>query len=323
MPIATAMLIALSAVLAAAAGALAQGARTAQVGVLALSSETGSLTGAAVSFREGLRELGWTEGQNVGLRLRFANVSQEQLSRMANELVQDRVDVIVALGTDASLAARRATTTIPIVMAGVGDPIRTGLVTNLARPGGNITGVSLILLELGGKRLELLRQIVPGLSRAAHLHLEGAGPSDSLRAEALRLGVGLQRFVFQGPATAADRFSEMRAAGAQAVIIGSNPVIDEARGMLAELALKHRLPTMCNLREYVEAGALVSYGPDLGIQQRRAARYVDLILKGARPGDLLIEQPSQLELVVNRRTAKALALTIPPTVLLRADRVIE
>ena len=299
------------------------GATTRQIGVLALSSEAGGLTGAAVAFREGLRELGWIEGQSVGLRLKFANVSQEQLARLANDLVLDKVDVIVALGTDASLAARRATTTIPIVMAGVGDPIRTGLVTNRARPGGNITGVSLILLELGGKRLELLRQIVPRLSRVAHLHVEPWGRSASMQTEAGRLGVELHPYAFQGPATVADRFSEMRAAGAQAVIIGSNPVIDEARGMLAELALKHRLPTMCSLREYVEAGALVSYGPDLGIQQRRAARYVDLILKGARAGDLPVEQPIHLELVVNRRTAKALGITIPPAVLLRADRVIE
>ena len=297
-----------------------------QIGVLFLGSENADITQAGRAFREGLRDLGWLEGRNVGVRLKFANLGHERLGGLATELVQERVDVIVAVGTVSTLAARRATSSIPIVMAGVGDPVGTGLVKDLARPEANITGVSLLTVDLTGKRLELIKEAVPKVSQVGVLYAEA--PSSlivvkHMQALAPRFGIQIRTTIFSGVGSVPDRMSELRSWGAQALIVPPTPVVDEARGPIAEAAIKHRIPTMFAFREYVEAGGFMSYGPDFSVQQRRAARYVDLILKGARAGDLPIEQPTHLELVINRGTARALGVTIPPAVLLRADRVIE
>ena len=302
------------------------GGKTAQIGVLSLGTEGGDPTEGARAFREALRELGWVEGQNVVVRIKFANLRHERLAPLAAELVQEKVDVIVTMGTQATVAAGRATKAIPIVMTGAGDPIGSGLVKSLSHPEGNITGTSLLILELGGKRLELLKAVVPGLSRIGVLHAEvptSHAGVNQMQAIAPRLGLQLRPAAFRGVATVPDQIAELRAAGVQALLVQPNPVVDEARGAIAEAAVRHRLPSMFAFREYVEAGGLMSYGASREFHRRRAARYVDLILKGAKPGELPIEQPTAVELAINSKTAKALGLTIPPSILLRADRVIE
>jgi putative ABC transport system substrate-binding protein len=302
------------------------GGKTAQVGVLSLGSEGGGPTEGVRAFREALRELGWIEGQNVAVRIKFANLREERLAPLAAELVQEKVDVIVTIGTLAAAAARRATKTIPIVMAGAGDPVGGGLVKSLSRPEGNVTGVSLLLVELAGKRLELLKEVVPGFSRVGVLYAEAPSSLASVKQmQAIAPGLGLQfrTAVFRGIAAVPDQIAELRAGGAQALLVLPNPIVDEARAVIVDAAVKHRLPTMAAFREYVEAGGLMSYGADREFHHRRAARYVDLILKGAKPGELPIEQPTNVDLAINRKTATALGLTIPPSILLRADRVIE
>jgi putative tryptophan/tyrosine transport system substrate-binding protein len=234
--------------------------------------------------------------------------------------------VIAAVGADAALAAKRTATTIPIVMVGVGDPVRVGLVKNLGRPEGNVTGVSLLNQELWGKRLELFREVLPRLSRLAALYQDTAGARRSvqeIQAVSQRLGLELRSIVFRDRNTLPDHFSEIRTAKAEALVIIPSPVFDEIRGRLAELALTHRLPTLLAFPEYVEAGGLMGYGPSLAAAHRRAAYYVDRILKGTKPGDLPVEQPTKFELVINLKTAKALGLTIPQSILLRADEIIR
>jgi putative ABC transport system substrate-binding protein len=304
----------------------AQAVAKPQVGALFLGSEHADISQAGRAFREGLRELGWIEGQNLALSLKFANGDRERLAVLAGELVREKVDVIVAVGTVATQAARRETARIPIVMAGVGDPVGTGLVKNLGRPEANVTGVSLLNVELSGKRLELLKDVVPKLARVGVLYAEAPSSLASLKqiqAEAPRLGLEIRTSVFRDPQSVTDRIAEVRAAGAQALVVLPSPIVDETRAVIAEAATRHRLPTMCAFGEYVDAGSLMSYGSDFSVQQRRAARYVDLILKGARPAELPVEQPTHFELALNLRTARALGLTIPPSLLLRADRVIQ
>ncbi|PYM76002.1 MAG: ABC transporter substrate-binding protein [Candidatus Rokuibacteriota bacterium] len=297
-----------------------------QVGVLDPGTEGADLALRAYALRDAMRELGWVHGKNVALKLRFANRNPEQLASLAEELVKEKVDVIAAVGTDAALAARRATATIPVVMVGVGDPVRVGLVQNLGRPEGNVTGVSLINIELWGKRLEFLREVLPRLSRLAVLHQDTAGARSSikeLRAVGSRLGLELRTVVFRDREALPDQFAEMRAARAEALAIVPSPVLDEVRGRVAELALKHRLPTLLAFPEYVEAGGLMGYGPSLAGTHRRAAYYVDKLLKGAKPVDLPVEQPTKIELVINLKTARALSITIPRSLLYRADRILE
>ena len=265
------------------------------------------------------------------IEYRDAEGKLERLPALAAELVALKVDVIVAAaGTLAALAAKQATKTIPIVFIAVGDPVTSGLVTSLARPGGNVTGLSALSPELTSKWLELLKQAVPAVSRVAFLLQPGAlgerTEKDILKeadVAARALGVQLQVVEARGPADFDRAFSDMASARAGALMVLSTPMFSSARGRLLDLAAKNRLPTLFTFREYVDAGGLMSYGPNLADLFRRAATYVDKILKGAKPGDLPVEQPTKFELVINLKTAKALGLTIPQSLLLRADEVIQ
>jgi len=303
-----------------------QAARVARVGYL-----TGSLAGALhlrEVFRQGLHDLGYVDGRNVVIEYRDAEGKLERLPALAAELVALKVDVIMVGGTLAALAAKRATKTIPIVFASAVDPVTDGLVTSLARPGGNVTGLSALAPELFGKRLELLKRAVPGVSRVAVLWQPGGlgerTVNDILKeaeVAARALGVQLQLVEARGPADFDRAFSDMTRAraGAMALLGGTMFLIERRR--LVDLAAKNRLPAVYFLREYVDAGGLMSYGPNNVDLFRRAATYVDKILKGAKPGNLSVEQPTQFELVINLKTAKALDLTIPQSLRVQAELV--
>jgi putative ABC transport system substrate-binding protein len=282
------------------------------------------------AFRQGLRDLGYVETRNVVIEYRDAEGKLERLPALAAELVALKVDVIVASGTLAALAASQGTRTVPIVFSPAGDPVGSGLVTSLARPGGNVTGLSALALELVGKHLELLKQAVPRVSRVAVLWQPGAfgerTEKDMLKqadVAAQDLGVRLQ-FVEAREPTDFDRaFSEMTRARAGALtVLGSNMFVSERR-RLVDLAAEKLLPAVYQVRELVDVGGLMSYGPNLADLYRRAATYVDKILKGAEPGNLPVEQPTTFELVINLKTAKDLGLTIPQSVLARADDLIQ
>jgi putative ABC transport system substrate-binding protein len=284
----------------------------------------------AEAFRQGLRDLGYVEGHNIVIEYRDAEGRPERLPTLAAELVALQVHVIVAPTTVAALAATRVTRTIPIVFAGASDPLTSGLVTSLARPGGNVTGLSILGRELVGKRLEVLTQAVPGVTRVAVLQHPGTSGertgSDMLKEAEVAgraLGVRIQFVEAQGPADFDRAFSDMTKARAGALTALVSAMFLTERRRLVVLAAKNRLPTVYPWREYVEAGGLMAYGPNDADLYRRAATYVDKILKGARPGDLAVEQPTKFELVINLKTAKTLGLTIPPSLLARADRVIE
>jgi len=283
---------------------------------------------ALEAFRQGLQELGYAEGKTLVLELRYGEGLTERFSELARELVRLKVDVIVA-GTDPVIAAvRRETRTIPIVMAVSTDPVGTGFVASLGRPGGHVTGLSTVSTELSGKRLELLREVVPGLSRVAFLwnpdvrgavldYKETEAAARSLRLELQSVEVSRVEDLDQA-------FSAVTRERAQAMVVpAGNPVGIKNYGQIASFAQKNRLPSMYGGRYYVDRGGLMSYGPSLPAMYRRAATYVDKILKGAKPGDLPIEQPIKFELVISLKTAKALGLTIPPSFLQRADQVIE
>ena len=282
------------------------------------------------AFRQGLRDLGYVEGRNLVIEYRDAEGKLERLPALAAELVALKVDVVLAGATLAALAAKQATRTIPIVFAAAGDPVTDGLVTSLARPGGNVTGLSFLASELVGKRLELLTQAVPGVSRVAVLwHPGGSGErteKDMLKeaeVAARALGVRLQFFEVRGPADFDRAFSDMtRARAGSLTAIGGILFFNERR-RLVDLAAKNRLPAVYASRDYVDDGGLMAYGPSAADMFRRAATYVDKILKGAKPADLPVEQPTKFELVINLKTAKALGLTIPQSVLVRADEVIQ
>jgi putative ABC transport system substrate-binding protein len=282
------------------------------------------------AFRQGLRDLGYVEGRNVVIEYRSAEGKPERLPALAAELVALKVDVIVAPGTPQALAARQATRTLPIVFATAADPVGSGLVTSLARPGGNVTGLSILAPELVGKRLELLTQAVPGVSRVAVLwqpggHDERTDKDILKEAEvaARALGVRLQFVEARGPADFDRAFSDMTRARVGALTVLTGIMFLNERRRLVDLAAKNRLPEVYGGRDFVDAGGLLSYGPNLADLYRRAATYVDKILKGAKPGDLPIEQPTKFELVINMQTAKALGLTIPQSLLLRADELIQ
>jgi putative ABC transport system substrate-binding protein len=279
------------------------------------------------AIRERLRELGYVEGRNVVLEYRWAEGKLDRLTELATELAASKVDVITALSTPAALAARTATRTIPIVFTGVGDPVGAGVVPSLARPGGNATGVSLLATELTGKRLELLREIVPGVSRVAMLWND-TNPGMVLRAQetrdaAPRLGVIVQSVGVHDLIDFETAFVGIESWQADALLTLVDPFTREHRKRIVDFAAQHRLPAIYEAREFVEAGGLVSYGPSLLATQRRAAEYIDKIFKGAKPADLPVEQPAKFELLIDMKTAKALNLTIPPSVILRADEVIE
>lgn len=295
-----------------------------RIGFLASDS---SSTRVYDGFQQGMRELGYFEGKNCIISRRFADGQYERLPRLAAELVRLNVDVIVAGTTLSVQAARQATATTPIVMVAVPDPVGEGFATSLSRPGGNITGLSNIVTELSIKHLELLRIAVPKLSRVAVL-INPLNPSDSLILEQIH-GAAYARGVKVFPIEASSAsqietgFGAMTRERTEALIVAADSYFDVQRDQITKLAVKNRLPTIFSTRELTEAGGLMSYGQDLTEHYRRAATYVDKILKGTKPGNLPIEQPTVLELVINRRVAKALGLTISQELMLRADKVIE
>jgi putative ABC transport system substrate-binding protein len=278
-------------------------------------------------FTEILRELGWVEGENVVFERRYAENRLERLPELAADLVRLKVDVIVATGTLAPLAAKRATSTIPIVMTGAGDPLGTGLVDSLARPGGNVTGMSLMVPELGGKRLELLKELLPRLARVAVLW-NAANPYSALvfkqvQAAGTILGIEVQSLEVRQPDDFDGAFETVRRQHPDALMTVEDPLTINHRKRIADFAIGELLPTLQGFREFVAAGALMSYGANVIDLARRAAGYVDKILKGANPADLPVEQPTKFDLVINLTTAKTLGLTVPPSLLARADEVIE
>ena len=279
------------------------------------------------AFRQGLRDLGYVEGQNIVLVFPSAEVRPERLTDLAAELVRLKVDVIVTAATVGTQAAQQATRTIPIVMAFITDPVETGLVTSLARPGGNITGLSFLSPELYGKRLQLLKEVVPGLSRTAVLsgptNLDVANQVRELKTAAGALGVQLQILEVRSADDFEKAFQAATRGRAGALLTLDDSLTYSYRPRIVEFAAKHRLPAIYGVREVVDAGGLMSYGASLLDLYRRAATYVDKILKGAKPADLPVEQPTKFELVINLKTAKALGLSIPHSVLIRADQVIQ
>jgi len=282
------------------------------------------------AFLEGLRDLGYIEGGNLLIEYRYADGKLDRFPALAVELVALRVEVIVALTTPAAQAAKRATGTIPIVFAGAGDPVTSGLVRSLARPGGNVTGLSSLNPELVGKCLQQLKQAVPGVSRVAVLwHPGGLGErleKDMLNeAESAAPAVGIRLQIVKAREIAEfDRaFRDITEANADALTVLPSIMFNSEAKRLADLAIKNRLPAVFQFREYVDAGGLMAYGASLADLTRRSATYVDKILKGAKPAELPVEQPTKFELVINLKTVKALGLTIPPSVLARADEVIQ
>jgi len=281
------------------------------------------------AFHQGLRELGYVEGKNVIVEARFAEGRLERLPALVAELIGLKVDVLLAGSPAGAVAAKKASTTVPIVFAGVGDPVASGIVASLARPGGNITGVAVGTggPAFGGKWLELLKEALPGVSRVAVL-ANRSNPSNSpylkgVEAAAQTLKVKLDVHD-AGNATELDRaLAAIGASGAQAIIVTTDPFLFSNRATLVQFAASKRLPAMYFFKLFADAGGLMSYGASLEESYRRAATYVDKILKGAKPADLPIEQPTRFELVINLKTAKALGITIPQSVLLRADQVIE
>jgi putative ABC transport system substrate-binding protein len=302
-----------------------QSGKKPRIGVLNVGGGAGSVIDP---FFQGLRDLGWGEGRNVVIERRNAEGHEEQLPRLAAELINLKVDVILAAGGPASLkAARDATKTIPIVMvASSRDPIGTGLIKSYAHPGGNITGIVTAPEELTGKQLEFLREVAPGLSRVGVLWDATAGPFRPQKetAEAARsLGVEVVPFEVLEPAGLDGAFSAAAKARVGGLIFGGSPMFGRNRRQIADLLMRHRLPGISVWRNFAEAGVLMAYGPSLEEQFRRAAVYVDKILKGAEPADLPVERPIKFELIINLKTAKTLGLTIPPSLLGRADEVIQ
>jgi ABC-type uncharacterized transport system substrate-binding protein len=280
---------------------------------------------AARAFRSGLHDLGWVEGQTVALEFRSADGNPEQYPGLTADLLRLPVDVILVVSTAALPAVRRATTTIPVVAATMADPVGAGYAQSFARPGGNITGLTFQSNELVAKRVQLLKEAIPNTSQVALLWhpRPDTAPPDVYKAAAAALGLQLQVFEVRKATDLEAIFPAMARSGARAVIFGNSPLFAEHRQRIAAIALKHRLPTISGETGFAEAGGLMNHGPSLPANFRRAAVYVDKILKGANPAELPIEQPTTVELIINVKTAKALGLTIPPPLLLRADRIIE
>ena len=280
-----------------------------------------------VMFRQSLRELGYVEGHNIAFHGGFADGHSDRLPALAAELIHQNVDIIVAASPPAIRAAKDATHTIPIVMITADDPVRSGYVVSLARPGGNVTGVTFLAVSLFAKQMELLKQIIPGLRRVAFLW-DPTMPTTTqdladVRAAAWALGLELQVVEARGSGDYDGAFAAMAKGRAGALVSTGSPTLIRDRRLVVSLAAKRRLPTIYGLKEDAEAGGLMSYGPGQADFVRLAAGYVDKILKGAKPADLPVEQPTKFELVINLKTAKALGLTIPPSLLQRADQVIE
>jgi putative ABC transport system substrate-binding protein len=279
------------------------------------------------AFRQGLRELGYVEGENIVIEYRSGEGNRDRVPALAVELVHLKVDVIVTAGASTTRSAKAATTTVPIVMAQDIDPVESGFVTSLARPGGNITGLSTLAPELSGKRLELLKEIVPKLSRVAVLGTSTVpGHSQMIREierAAKAFSVKLQYLDVLDSKSIENAFRAASKERAEAILTLQSPIVFSQRAQILDLAVKNRLPVMYFQTEYVDAGGLMSYSANLNDLARRAATYVDKILKGAKPSDLPVEQPKKFDFVINLKAAKQIGLTVPPNVLVRADRVIR
>lgn len=314
--------LAVGALLASRPAAAQQAGRMRRIGWLSPASDADGLP----SLRAGLRELGYVEGQNITIEARWADGRSERLPQLAGELVRLPVDVLCTAGTQASAAAKHATSTIPIVFANVAFPDQSGLVASYPRPGGNITGVAFIGPEYG-KRLELLKEAQPKLSRVALIYNpDNPGSVLALKETqrwATAMGIRLEPHEFRGPHDFESVFGAIAGKRPDALMTTADPLIASYRTRIVDFAAKHRLPSMYPSREFVDAGGLMFYGGSIPEMYRRAAVYVDKILKGARPGDLAIEQPTKFDMVINMRAAKVLGITIPQSILVRADKVIE
>jgi putative ABC transport system substrate-binding protein len=293
--------------------------------IIGFLGPTAPAPGWIAAFLERLREHGWIDGKNLAIEYRWAEGRPERFAEFAADFIRLKVDVIVTGGTPVVLALKRATSEIPIVFSSAGDPVGTGLVESLARPGGNITGLSFMTADVAGKRLELLREIVPGLGRLALI--ANAGFPEALlemrevQATATTLGVNTMPFEVRRPDDFPAAFEAIK--GADALYVCGDPMMLGNRARISALALDARLPTVHSVREHVEAGGLISYGTDFQELFRRTADFVDKILRGTKPAEIPVEQPTKFDLVVNLVTAKTLGLAMPPTLLARADRIIE
>ena len=279
------------------------------------------------SLKERLKELGYSEGQNIAYEYRWAEGNPQRLTELAKELVDLKVDVLTTLSTPAAIAAQKATQTIPIVFTGVGDPIGSGIVSSLARPGGNITGISILATELTGKRLELLEEIVPSTSPVA-MFWNDTNPGMVLRAheaqnDAGKLGLNLQSIGVHDLISFDTAFATINSGRFNALLVLVDPFTREHRQRIVDFAAQRRVPAIYESREFVDAGGLISYGPSLPALERRSADYVDMIFKGLKPGDLPVEQPTKFEMVISMKAAKALGLTLPQSVVMRADELIQ
>jgi putative ABC transport system substrate-binding protein len=307
------------------AGEAQQAGKMPRIGVL--GGDRSAQTARIKAFREGLGELGYVEGKSIVIEWRFLGDKGDRFPALAVELTRLKVDVLVAFGPASTQAAKEATNTIPIVMAQVNDPIGAGFVASLARPGGNITGLSMMAPELSGKKLELLKEIVPKLSRVAVFGTSTLpGNAQSVKETELAaktLGLQLAYLGVEDPKDFDTAFRDAVSWRAHAIIVLQSPVFGSRRKALVELAVKNRLPAIYPHSDYMDVGGLMYYGPSTTALFRRAATYVDKILKGAEPADLPVEQATKFELLINLKTAKALGLTIPQSVLLRADQIIE
>ena len=301
-----------------------QPAKVRRIGRLGTGSSADPYSDA---FRQGLRELGYVEGQNIVIEYRYADGKNDRLPDLAADLVRLKVDVILVGGSQAILAVKKATTTIPVVMGAASDPVGTGLVASLARPGGNITGLTLLSPELSGKRLELLKEVVTGSSRVAVLS-DASNPGANLMLDETReagksLGLKLQIREVCGANDFDSIFAAFKKERAQAVNVLSSSFFNAHRNKIVALATNHKLPAIYSNDDFIEDGGLMSYGANISALYRRAAIYVDKILKGAKPADLPVEQPTKFELVINLKAAKQIGLTVPPNMLARADKVIK
>jgi putative ABC transport system substrate-binding protein len=300
-----------------------QSKKVPRIGVLFIGSKNQPHLEA---FKQGLRERGYTEGKNILLEYRYAEGNNDRLPQLAAELVRGKVDVIVTTASVSAVAARRATKTIPIVMT-TGNPLESGLAASLAKPGGNVTGLTVLSADLSGKRVELLIETFPKTTRIAALQSPqdfeaGAGYKETQEA-AKAFSLRLHPVEVQSANDFEPAFAQMNKAGETALLVILSPMITFNSRRIVELALKYRLPGMYPTKQFAEEGGLMSYGPLIGDLYRRAATHVDKILKGAKPGELPVEQPTKFELVINLQTAKQIGVTIPPSVLARADKVIK
>jgi putative ABC transport system substrate-binding protein len=303
-----------------------QPAKVPRIGLL-ISASPSAAAPRVKAFQLGLRELGYVEEKNIVIEYRYAEGKLEPLPKLADELVRLKVDVIVTDTTNATGAAKSATKTIPVIFTSANDPVGDGQVSSLSRPGGNLTGFSLLAPELNGKRLQLLKEAAPKVRRIAFLTRVGTAIGEErfkgAEADAKRLGLQLQFLGAKGADDLESAFETAKRAGAQALIGHPSTFLVTNRSQIIDLAAKHKLPAIYPSASYAEAGGLMSYGPDVRDNSRRAATYVERILKGAKPGDLPVQQPTKFELVINLKAAKQIGITIPPNVLARADKVIR